>query len=391
MCVTAAAMPWGSTLASASSPSSRLDPRALARMEHAIASAVNQGLLPGAVVRVERSGAVHEQALGMQALEPQAQALDVSAVFDAASLTKVVVTTPVVLRLLEQGALRLSDPVRRWLPEFESHDEVTVAQLLTHTSGLPAGVPQTPAWVGEAAGLHLACTRPLTHAPGTFFRYSDVNFILLGHIAQRVAAKGLAALAQDIVLGPLKMHDSGFLPLDRIPIARLVPTEWVSDPGASPPGAAPGPTRRMLRGEVHDPTARRMAGVAGHAGLFTTAADLSRYARMVLGGGALDGVRVLAPDTVARMTAVATPATLRERRGLGWDIDSPFSRARGRRYPLGSVGHTGFTGCALWLDPASGAFHVFLSNRVHPIAREPIVALYEEVATAAAEAALGPG
>jgi CubicO group peptidase (beta-lactamase class C family) len=141
----------------------------------------------------------------------------------------------------------------------------------------------------------------------------------------------------------------------------------------------------MLRGQVHDPTARRMGGVAGHAGLFSTAADLARFARMLLQGGELDGVRVLSTQAVATMTAAATPAALTERRSLGWDVDSPFSRARGQRYPLGSFGHTGFTGCALWIDPFSRTFHVLLSNRVHPRTRESIVALYEQVGTLAAQ------
>ena len=273
-----------------------------------------------------------------------------------------------------------SSDLRKIVPEFQSLDEVTVMQLLTHTSGLPAGLPLSPTWKGREAALQLACTRALTHAPGTFFRYSDVNFILLGEVVQRVAAKPLEVLAHEWLFSPLKMHDSGFLPLQRVSETRLVPTEWVTEE----------PGLRMLRGEVHDPTARRMGGVAGHAGLFSTVADLSRFARMVLAGGELDGVRVLQEATVRRMCAVSTPASVPERRALGWDVDSPYSRARGRRYPLGSVGHTGFTGCALWLDPASHAFHVWLSNRVHPRTREPIVALYDDVATAAAEAMLGP-
>jgi CubicO group peptidase (beta-lactamase class C family) len=143
----------------------------------------------------------------------------------------------------------------------------------------------------------------------------------------------------------------------------------------------------MLRGHVHDPTARRMGGVAGHAGLFSTAADLARFARMVVRGGELDGTRVLSEAAVARMLALASPPALADRRSLGWDLESAYSRARGARYPAGSAGHTGFTGCALWIDRGSGAFHVLLSNRVHPRTREPIVAIYEEVGTLAAQAA----
>lgn len=359
-----------------------MDPQALARLEGAVAAAIDRGLLPGGVVRLEMDGVVHEQAFGLRAWEPQREPMDATAVFDVASLTKVVITTPVIMALIEGGAVHLSDTVRHVLPAFRSHPDVTVEHLLTHTSGLPAGLPLATAWSGREAALDLACNQPVTHDPGTFFRYSDINFILLGEIAQRVASKDLAALAQDMVLGPLSMQDSGFNPRGRIDAARLVPTEWANDGHES--GA-----RRMLRGEVHDPTARRMGGVAGHAGLFSTTSDLSRYARMVLNAGTLEGVRVLREDTVMRMMAVATPATMATRRGLGWDIDSPYSRARGHRYPVGSVGHTGFTGCAMWLDQTSRAFHVWLSNRVHPRTRESIVGLYEDVATAAAQAMLG--
>ena len=381
-CVAAAAWPLGTPAAASADRQDRretLDPQALRRLDAAVLKALQEGRLPGGVVRLELGSLVHEQAWGWRAEEPTPQPMDLSAVFDVASLTKVVVTAPLVMQLIESGALQLSDPVRKIVPEFQSHDEVTLMQLLTHTSGLPAGLPLSPTWKGREAALQLACTRALTHAPGTFFRYSDVNFILLGEVVQRVAAKPLEVLAQERLFSPLNMRDSGFLPLQRVSETRLVPTEWVTEETGL----------RMLRGEVHDPTARRMGGVAGHAGLFSTVADLSRFARMVLGGGELDGVRVLQEATVRRMCAVSTPASVPERRALGWDVDSPFSRARGRRYPLGSVGHTGFTGCAMWLDPASHAFHVWLSNRVHPRTRESIVALYEDVATAAAEAMLG--
>lgn len=372
-------------------PAPRLDPVVLDRVGQALSAAVAAGQLPGAVVRIERHphigqgdppAAVFEHAVGLKALEPVPEPLAVDTVYDAASLTKVVVTAPLVLRLEAQGALDIEAPVRWLLPDFAGPPGITVRHLLTHTSGLPAGLPLEADWAGPEAALALACRRDPTHAPGTFFRYSDVNFILLGEIVQRLAGQPLDALAQAWLFGPLGMRDSGFRRLGApasIPPERIAPTEWTPEAAAGRP--------RLLRGEVHDPTARRMGGVAGHAGLFSTAADIARYARMVLGGGQLDGVRVLEEATVARMTAVATPPAMAERRSLGWDIDSPFARARGLRYPVGSFGHTGFTGCALWIDPASRSFSLLLSNRVHPRAVESIVALYEQVATLAAEAA----
>jgi CubicO group peptidase (beta-lactamase class C family) len=383
---------------------------AFSAVDAAMRLAVARGELPGGVVRVEvgRPGrvAVHESAAGLMAIEPQALPLNPTTVYDTASLTKVVVTAPVLMRLVEGGALDLRQPVREIVPGFEGGEGMTVRHLLTHTSGLPAGLPLQPCWSGHEAAVELACRSLPTHPPDGVFRYSDVNFILLGDIAQRLTGCALDVLAQQWIFAPLGMRDSGFRPLRRLPPQRVAPTEWVDEaapddaPGAVSNGAAgahaavdasaPRP-RHLLRGTVHDPTARRMGGVAGHAGLFSTAADIARYARMVLEGGTLDGAAVLRESTVAQMTAVATPPTMAERRSLGWDIDTPLSRARGRHPRPGSFGHTGFTGCALWIDPPRHTFHVLLSNRVHPVARQSIVALYEEIGTLAAEAAAQAG
>ena len=382
-----------------------LDPARLILIDQALAAAVRAGQLPGAVVRVERLGPgrgadsaleAYERAVGLKALEPAPEPLDAATVYDCASLTKGVVTATVLAKLMQDGALQPGSAVRSLLPAFASDrggPPITVGQLLTHTSGLPAGLPLQPAWNGPQAALALAATRTPTHPPGTFFRYSDVNFILLGQIAQRLTGQTLDALAHEWIFRPLGMRDSGFRPLAdpqawaQVPLERIAPTEWEGEIGAAPEARPLGAA--LLRGQVHDPTARRMGGVAGHAGLFSTAADLARFARMVLQGGELEGVRVLSTQAVARMTAVATPAQVPELRSLGWDIDSPFSRARGARYPVGSFGHTGFTGCSMWIDPFSRTFHVLLSNRVHPRTRESIVALYEQVGTLAAQAVAG--
>lgn len=388
VCVAGAAAPWVGAAAGAGG----LDPAVLAQVDAALARGVAEGRLPGAVVRIERHGpgaaAVHEQAVGLKALEPAPEPLDAATVYDAASLTKVVVTAPVLMRLVEGGALRLEQPVRDIVPAFGGGSGITVRHLLTHTSGLAASLPQDGAWTGHEASVDLACRSRPTHAPDTLFRYSDINFVLLGDIALRLTGQPLDALARAWIFEPLRMRDSGFVPLARLSPSRIAPTEWVDDGGDDTPGAdRAAPPRRLLRGEVHDPTARRIGGVAGHAGLFSTAADIARYARMVLEGGTLEGAQVLREATVAQMTAVATPPGLAERRSPGWDIDTPLSRARGRLPRPGSFGHTGFTGCALWIDPPRRLFHVLLSNRVHPVARQSIVDLYEEVATLAVQAA----
>lgn len=373
LCLAAAAAPWVNARAAATG----FDADALVQLEVAVAAAVAEGRIPGAVVRIERGAESWQKAFGRKALVPVHEALDEATVYDVASLTKVMATTPVLMHLVEGGALDLDTPVRKILPAFGSGDAISVRQLLTHSSGLPASLPLSSDWRGPEAAVALACSRTPTHAPDTFFRYSDVNFVLLGEIARRVGGRPIDELAADWIFGPLGMPNTGYRPLQRHAAERIAPTEL---DGAKP-----------LRGEVHDPTARRMGGVAGHAGVFSTAAEVARYGSMLLNGGSLDGVRVLKEETVTRMTRIASPPELPARRGLGWDIDSPYSRPRGKRFPVGSYGHTGFTGCVLWLNPGTGSCHVFLSNRVHPTTRESIVALYEEVGTCVAQALGVPG
>jgi CubicO group peptidase (beta-lactamase class C family) len=346
--------------------------------------ALAAGRLPGAVVAVCGRGLHHVQAWGQRAADGIAvpagsgladwAPLGADAIYDCASLTKAVVTAPLVQRLLWEGACQLDDPVRRYLPLAPESAQVTVRHLLTHSSALPASLDLAPPWQGLPAARSRACASVPTQQPGTLFRYSDINFILLDALVEQLTGQPFEALARDWVFQPLAMADSGFNPLGWAPLARLVPTEIDTLDG-------------MLLGQVHDPTCRRMGGVAGHAGLFSTVHDLSRYATMLLQEGCLDGVQVMPAGAVAAMLANASPPGVPWRRGLGWDIDSPYARARGAVYdPSHSAGHTGFTGCALWLDRSLQGFHVLLSNRVHPQARQGIVDLYESVATEAATA-----
>ena len=274
-------------------------------------------------------------------------------IFDAASLTKVVATTPAIMLLIERGQVKLDEPVCSYIPEFkgEGRELVTIRELMTHTSGLPEDIETKTDWHGQAEAIKKACTEKLRAPPGANFKYSDINFILLGEIVQRVSHTPLELFAQREVFTPLKMNDTGYLPSpEKLP--RIAPTEVAEG--------------KPWRGDVHDPTARHMGGVAGHAGLFITAADLARYARMLLNFGELDGVRILKPETVKLMTGVQTPPGISGKRGLGWDIDSAYSGPRGEHFPVGSYGHSGWTGGSLWIDPTSKTFVIFLSNRNHP-------------------------
>lgn len=345
----------------------------LAEMDEAIHKAIAEKRIPGGVLWLERHGMAYCRAYGRRALLPREEPMTEDTIFDAASLTKVIATTPAVLLLVERGQIHLDAPVRTYIPEFkgDGKEAITVRQLLAHTSGLRPDLSLTEPWTGYDTAIRLACDQRLLSRPGEAFRYSDINFLLLGEIVQRVTGRRLNDFVAGEVFQPLQMTDTAFLPPPS-KLARVAPTEQQGE--------------SVLRGVVHDPTARRMGGVAGHAGLFTTAADLARFARLLLNGGELDGVRLFQPATVRLMTSVQTPEAVRERRGLGWDIDSPYAGPRGRHFPIGSYGHTGWTGTSIWIDPFSRTFVIFLSNRNHPTEEGSVLTLRSRLGTLAAEA-----
>lgn len=366
----------------------RLDGTRLAEIDRAILDNIAARKLPGAVFHLERDGAVYEKAYGRHTYEEGASPVTPDTVFDAASLSKVLSTAPSVLLLAEEGKLDLEAPLVRYFPECANggKEAITVRQLLTHSSGLPAGLPARPAWEGREASLTLACAQTPTHAPGSLFRYSDINYVLLGHLVERVAGMPLERFAQQRIFTPLGMADTGYLPLARTSAARIAPTQRGPDAVDASLHAdlAPG---QMLAGVVHDPTVRRMGGVGGSAGVFSTARDVARFGRMLVGGGELDGVRVLSRESVRLLTTVQSPPGL-ALRGMGMDIDSPYAqRPRGTVFPVGSYGHTGFTGCILWVDPHSRTFYVLLSNRVYPDDKSNVLALYTQLGTLSAQAA----
>ncbi|HSN69423.1 MAG TPA: exo-beta-N-acetylmuramidase NamZ domain-containing protein, partial [Thermoanaerobaculia bacterium] len=282
-------------------------------------------------------------------------------------------TTPSVMILVERGKVAVDAPVKTYIPEMAEPD-ITVRHLLTHTSGLKAGLSLAEPWTGYDEGIRRAAAEVPTNRPGHIFRYSDINFILLGEVVRRASGMPLHEFARKNIYQPLGMDDSGFLP-PRSKLDRIAPTERFEKEG-------------ILHGVVHDPTSRRMGGVAGHAGLFSTVDDLRKYVGMILGGGELNGVRVMSPQTVRLMTSDGTPPSVAVRRSLGWDMETTFSRPRGD-FPFGSFGHTGWTGPFLWIDPASSSFYIFLTNRVHPDGKGSVVALQEEIGRLASHAVLG--
>ncbi len=371
----------------AASVSAELDRARLVLLDTLVEDAIRDGRLPGAVVVVGHAGEiVYERAFGARAVDGPPEAMTPDTIFDLASLTKVVATTTSVMILVEEGRLRLRDRVATYLPEFSSHgkDRITIEHLLTHVSGLRPDLPLEEVFEGADTAIARAADEVPEAGPGERFVYSDINFFVLGEIVRRVTGQTLDQFARDRIFRPLGMRDTGFNPPASLR-PRIAPTEPCA-PLAWPCG---GDGAVMLRGRVHDPTARRMGGVAGHAGLFSTAGDLARFCRMLLGAGTLDDVRILAPLTVARMTRVSTPPQMADRRGLGWDLDSRFSSNRGDLFSFGSYGHTGFTGTSLWLDPASDTFVVFLSSRLHPTGAGDVTALRGRVATVVASAVSG--
>ena len=345
----------------------------LEAIDEAINRAIAVGKAPGAVVRIESGGTVYQKSFGLKSVKPDSVPMTDDTIFDSASLTKVIATAPAIMLLAERDKLRLDDKVDHWITNFKAHGKgaVTIRHLLTHTSGLRPGLSSKPTWSGLAKAIDLAKEERLTAQPGTQFRYSDINFILLGEIVQLASGQLLDEFTSKHIYQRLGMRDTGFLPPFK-QRSRVAPTERVDG--------------EILHGIVHDPTARRMDGVAGHAGLFTTAADLSRFAQMMLNGGKLNGRRIFKSETVQLMTSVHTPKGMKAKRGLGWDIDSPYSSPRGNHFKIGGYGHTGWTGGSLWVDPSTKTTVILMTSRTHPDGKGNVIALRREVATLAAEA-----
>ncbi|PYX81560.1 MAG: hypothetical protein DMG70_19195 [Acidobacteria bacterium] len=342
----------------------------LAVIDTIIKQAIDSGQIPGAVVLVGHRGrVVYRKAFGYRALEPRRERMTVDTIFDLASLTKVVATTTAVMQLVERGEVRPNDPVAKYLPEFAQNgkEDITVRELLTHYSGLEPDLDLKTAWQGKATAYAMALAEKPQDPPGAQFVYSDINFITLGALVEEVSKMTLDNYTQSKIFAPLKMTHTRYLPPPSWR-SKTAPTQY-DDDGV------------MLRAVVHDPSARRMGGVAGHAGLFSTADDLAKFAQALLSGS-----KVLSPLAVEKMSTPQQPPNATSLRGFGWDIDSPFSTNRGDLLPVGSFGHTGFTGTSLWIDPVTKTYIILLTNSVHPHGRGTAVALRTKLATAIAAA-----
>ncbi len=346
--------------------------RGSASLDSVVDQAIRDGTMPGAVLLVGHKGeTVHRKAYGFRSLVPGREPMTVDTVFDCSSLTKVLATAPAVMMLVEKGQVRLNDPITRFLPEFgEAKPPITVRRLLTHFSGLRPNLDLDPPWSGYETGVGKACREAPVDPPGTRFRYSDINYLLLGEMVSQLSGEPLDKFAAERIFKPLGMEHTRFRPPEEWR-PRIAPTEELAD-------------GTVLRGVVHDPTTRLMGGVAGPAGVFSTADDLSRFARMMLQGGGFDSNRILSPLSVAAMTSSQSPRGQHVQRGLGWDLDSPYSSPRGDLFPVGSYGHSGYTGTSIWIDPSTETYVIFLTNRVHPRPNTSVVRLRSLVANVVA-------
>src|SRR6266849_5059136 len=368
-------------------PTAQTPPALAAAVAAAMERDIQRNVFPGGVALVRHRGAQimlaayglssKYETLTARVAEPIPATTDT--LYDLASLTKLFTTTA-VMRLVEQGHLALDEPVAQWLPDFAAggKDEVTLRQLLTHTSGLPDYLQLWKLEDSPAARLQRVLRTPLLDLPGTAFRYSDLGLIALGHLVEKIAGTSLDRVVHDMVTGPLHLDQTLYQPpADLKP--RIAPTEYEDAVG-----------RGMVWGEVHDENAWSLGGVAGHAGIFGTAADLGRFAQMYLDGGMLDGVRLLRPETVAEMTRNQIGDL--EWRGLGWELNGDYYM--GHLASPVTYGHTGFTGTSVVVDPRRQLIVVLLTNRVHPTRngpnQNPSRQAVADAALAAADAAPAP-
>lgn len=410
---------FAQSLPSAKPEAAAMSSEKLNQIDDLVEKAIAEKNMPGAVVLVGRKGKiVFRKAYGRRSLVPTFEDMTVDTIFDVASLTKPIATATSVMILVEQGRLRLSDTIGDFIPEIEDENakKVTIQQLLTHTSGYRPDFDLREKWTGRDGMLTALKKETLRNPAGTKFVYSDIGFIVLGEIVGRLAnvdkpvesrnypkvtVKGREFLPfiGNNLFQPLLMKNTTFIPIvnegfnlpdsQKKTNTQIAPTENIKGQQNYLGSTFEGDEKlgnKILRGQVHDPTAYRMNGIAGHAGLFSTADDLARFCQMLLNGGILNGKRILSAATVAKMTKPYVISEKGETRGLGWDMNTGFSSNRGELFPLGSFGHTGFTGTGIWIDRVSQTFVIFLSNRVHPDGKGDITDVRAKISTVAASA-----
>jgi uncharacterized protein YbbC (DUF1343 family)/CubicO group peptidase (beta-lactamase class C family) len=348
----------------------------LEAIDGTVADGLAKGEMAGCVVCVGRDGKiVYLKAFGDRQSEPDRAAMTTDTLFDMASVTKPVATATSIMLLVEQGRLRLRDRIAQHMPEFgqKGKEDITVEDLLLHQGGLIPDNSLKDYEDGPAKAWERICALSTRSAPGTDFVYSDVGFIVLGELVRRISGQDVHQFSQARIYGPLGMKETGFLPGEELR-KRAAVTEQRNG--------------NWMRGEVHDPRSFLLGGIAGHAGLFSTAEDLAVYSQMMLDGGTYQGVQVISPNTIGAMTR--SHRTTSGLRGLGWDKHSGYSSNRGELFSDRAFGHGGFTGTSLWIDPHLRLFVIFLSNRLHPDGKGNVNPLAGRIGTIAAGAIKDP-
>jgi CubicO group peptidase (beta-lactamase class C family) len=355
------------------------DETARQQIDQVIQEAIALNKCPGAVLYIgSHDQPVHRKAYGQRTVQPSGAPMTVDTIFDLASLSKPVGCSTSIVILADRGKLSVSDQVAKYLPAFGNHgkEDITIAQLLLHQGGLIPDNPLADFDQGAEGGLAAIYNSSPKWPAGSRFAYSDVGFIVLGEVVKAVDGRSLDRFTREEVFEPLGMKDTGYNPsaalVGRIAATQMRGGKWVAN-------------------QVHDPRAAAMGGVAGHAGVFSTADDLARFCRMVIHKGSLDGKRILSEHAVEEWTRSRPLADGTGSRTYGFDADTPYSQPRGERFERGSTfGHTGFTGTSLWIDPAHEWFVILLTNAVHPDGNGNVLAIRRKVSTLAAEALLGP-
>ena len=363
------------TLAPVTVYAAGFDPSRMQWADKAIEKAIADKQVPGAVLLVGQGDkALYRKAYGNRSVQPAATPMTTDTIFDMASCSKVIGCATSVMLLVERGQINLSDPVSRYIPAFAANGKkaVTIEQLLLHRGGLIPDNPMSDYADGPEKAWERIWNLPLVYEPGAKFDYTDVGYIVLGELVRVVDGRPLDRFAAEEIFAPLGMNDTAYCPPERLK-GRCAPTEQREG--------------HWMIGEVHDPRAYALGGVAGHAGLFSTADDTARWCRMILGKGELDGKRVLSAMTVREMARQRCLPGGTGGRGYGFDISTGYSSARGNLFEMGSTfGHTGFTGTMFWIDPQSDSYVVFLTSRVHPDGKGEIIDLRRRVATVVAAA-----
>lgn len=345
-----------------SNPDDHLPP-SLSQIDKIVHRSIMSGGYPGAVVLASHKGKIIYQGIfGNRRIEPDIAAMQFDTIFDLASLTKVVVTTTAIMQLVEQDRITLNASLHSYWPEFSGHgkEDITIKELLTHTAGFPAIVPRSRLSNKEDI-LKWVAQSELSFIPNTHFLYSDIGFLTLGYLVERITGQSLDYYAKEYIFSPLGMYDTQFLPPSTL-LDRIAPTEIING--------------HLRWGTVHDPTATAMGGVSGLAGLFSTIRDLGVFLDCILASGRVpdqyadqgSSRHILLPSSVQEMTTVQTPSIIPEKRGLGWDIHSmPYDGGRGKLLSPYAFGHTGFTGTSMWVDPVTTSWVIILTSRIHPV------------------------